>query len=229
MTLSPRSFTLVFFIITALVLCVFGNAQAARKKIPVAKIKVFEGAVQLKKPHGSFKQISQKSLPLTLYSGDTLITYDGRVELQYLKNQSILRILENSKVRIWDEKARRGKMFREVLTQYGHIYANIVKDPRIKSNFVTPTAMAGMAETEFEIKVDKLSLNSVFYIRQGKLEISAENKTITLAANRFIKLLPGRKPGKPEKYNPGQAPLVPKRKTEPEKKSKSWWEYLWPF
>ena len=72
--------------------------QAARKKRvkkkkPVAVVKVFEGAVLTKSPHGSLKQISAKSLPLTLFSGDTLVTHDGRVEIRYLTNQSTLRIL----------------------------------------------------------------------------------------------------------------------------------------
>jgi hypothetical protein len=232
--LSSRNAAIIITIcIICFLLGVSLETQAARKKRrskkkrqPIAVIRVFEGAVLTKAPHSSLKKISAKDLPVTIFSGDALVTYDGRVELRYLANQSLLRILENSKVRIWDEKAGKGKVFREILTQYGRVWARIDLDKRIKNNFVTPTAMAGLTSTEFELSVDQESGASYFWVNQGKLRVNAHDRTVTVAPGHSIEVNPGRPPSNPEKTGAKPAPLVPKPVKKP---PKSWWEYLWPF
>ena len=120
-------------------------------------------------------------------------------------------------------------MFREILTQFGHVWARIEQDKKIQNNFVTPVAMAGIRNTEFELTVNRTSGASRFSVNQGRMKINADDRTIVLSSGQFSKVLPGKPPSKPKRFKPKPAPLVPKPAAPSKAEEKSWWQYLWPF
>ncbi len=174
-----------------------------RLKIPysiskerAASVKFLRGRVQ-RKTNGRWMPIRRAGTVLLQH--DVIKTGNkSKIEIHF-DNGSLLQLSSNSTLSLkqysFSSKGRKTN----VNLKSGSLFANVNKLRR-KSSFKvsTVTAVAGVRGTQFYVSIDKKKTVKV-EVYKGKVEVSANNKVVSVKKNHKTEVTSGKTPKKPSK------------------------------
>jgi len=177
--INTLSFIVSVFL--AVAFCLVPLSASAEQPAKIATVSQFEGEVFVKsktmKPVGEWVKLKKDvQVAYTLYSGDELKTGKGTAEIKF-EDESIVQLTEKTSITI-DEGMKRRKIFgilseaylsRTIKLAFGSIWADIKPNKEKKTDFESPTIVAGVKGTTLSFRFDPAT--GQVTIRSGKGDI----------------------------------------------------------
>ena len=184
-------FTLLFAVLLSLL--------PAAAEEPMAKIIKVGGAVwvrsETKAPVGEWVLIKTGDYPL--YSGDTIKTSGGRAEVLFQRDQSLIRVAEDTQVllRATEEKEK-GTALRRIFLSLGWIWSTINPRTGLDTQFESNAATVGIRGTSLQHWIDSTGTAFISCI-DGGLDVTANGVTVHLLPGQCTRVTPGSQPEPP--------------------------------
>ena len=156
-----------------------------------------------------------KVIPATegqpLQDKDKILTAKGRAEVQFTDGTT-LRASEETRLSI-AQGPKEGGLLRTIEVTLGNLWFKVNKATQVANSgteFLTPTAVAGVRGTEGEIGVAPDG-HSQFALSTGALEVRNKDglgRAQRITANQMVAVARGKAPTRPVPYTPKPAPTI---------------------
>ena len=142
--------------------CLFADDQ------PVATVKQITGDVMIRHEEN---WVTVKTVPASLFNGDKISTEQGRAEIYFIDDGSVLTLDVGTNITVRaPEKQAGGGLLRRIEIYMGDVWFDMKKNLAQKTDLVTPTAVGGLRGTQGLVQVEN-SEHSEFTLKEGELEI----------------------------------------------------------
>jgi len=132
---------------------------------------------------------------MTLYGGGQVRTggvSSARLELL----EGVVRLAADSLFTVKQSDVRQGKLLTTLLLHKGRLWAHVTTDRSHEFTVETGNAVAAVRDTHFSVKV--ADGQTFLSVAQGEVELTAQDKSVTVAAGQQATVEPGQPPGQPE-------------------------------
>ncbi|MCK5237441.1 MAG: FecR domain-containing protein [Deltaproteobacteria bacterium] len=194
-----RSYLISAAVITILIIPVIIFAAGER---PVGAVVAWKGEVKLS--HGSGTQVSSIRQSQAIYVNDVITTSERSMAKLLMKDDSILSIGPNTKLKVSQfylnsGKKKRVSVFKMLRGSVRTLAARYFGGTGSSFNIQTPTAVVGVKGTDFIIKTDRNSTEI----------ITLHGEVLAKNAAKGVKGVVSIKPGQTSRVNKGEAPSKP--------------------
>jgi hypothetical protein len=184
-------FTLFFAVLLSLV--------PAAAEEPMAKITKVGGAVwvrsQINAPVGEWVLVKTGDCPL--YSGDTIKTSGGRAEVVFQRDQSLIRVAEDTQLLLRQEEGNgSGTILRKMFLSLGWIWSTINPRTGLDTQFESNAATVGIRGTSLQKWIDSTGTAFISCI-DGGVDVTANGVMVHLLPGQCTRVTPGSAPEPP--------------------------------
>ena len=213
------SFLLSCAIFMASILGISHQAQAAAESsAPVGEVRSFVGQVSVSLEGKSWRPLSGDKLPLALKSGDWLRTQNGRAEFYYYGAGSVLKLMENTVVKLQDRKPKESDTkLRDIFTKFGNVWSDIKPEKGLATQFSSSTAVAGIRGTILEWIVKRGTGRSTLDLTQGRVGLRPVSRpgttpppAVPVSSNQRSSVARNKPPTPPRSFTPPPQPQIQK-------------------
>ena len=169
----------------------------AEAEEPMAKIIKVGGPVwvksEIKPPVGEWVLIKTRDYPL--YSGDTVKTWVGRAEILFQRDQSVIRVAEDTQV-LLRQTEETGTTLRRIFLSLGWICATINPRTGLETQFESNAATALIRGAMLQYWLDSTGTAFIPCI-DGGVDVMANGVTVHLLPGQCTRVTPRSEPSLP--------------------------------
>jgi ferric-dicitrate binding protein FerR (iron transport regulator) len=165
------------------------HAQAPGAELAlIHQIRVADGGEGMRAaPGGDVERLVQLSLGDLLNDGDDAFTLSGtRAAIRFTDDQSLVRMNENTVLRVRAEGTDRGSLRRVIELEGGELWARITGRPGTETQVRTPSGVAAVRGTDFIVRHDPATGQTTVITLEGLLEFFNEAGLVEIAAGRKV-------------------------------------------
>ena len=180
-------------------LAVLLSLAPASAEEPMAQIARVAGGVWVKSeskaPAGEWVLIKTGNYPL--YPGDTVKTSGGRAEILFSRDQSVIRVGEETQLLLRQTEGKEdGTNLRQIFLSLGWIWATINPRTGLQTQFESNAATAGIRGTSLQYWIDSTGTAFISCI-DGGIDVTANGVTVSLTPGQCTRVTPGSEPAPP--------------------------------
>jgi ferric-dicitrate binding protein FerR (iron transport regulator) len=165
------------------------HAQAPGAELAlIQQIRMTDGGEGMRSaPGGDVDRLVQLDLGDLLNDGDDAFTLAGtRAAIRFTDDQSLVRMNENTVLRVRAEGTDRGSLRRVIELEGGELWARITGRPGTETQVRTPSGVAAVRGTDFIVRHDPTTGATTVITLEGLLEFFNDGGLVEIPAGRKV-------------------------------------------